>query len=120
MKIAVDSNDGINLTSPRELKHNYFILEMDEKSVQSNFYTTRELHNKTHKLGQVQNINELLNIIDDSGRDVTLISRSVGRKTLDKVKKSGGNVYITFKKKIDEAISQYLKEKMMHEFLESN
>ena len=42
MKIAIDSNDGINLTSPRDLKHNYFILEMDEKSVQSNFYTPRE------------------------------------------------------------------------------
>ncbi len=117
MKILFNSNDGIHLTSPSDMSHNYYLLEMDGDSTKSTFIPRKIIHTKAQKMESVRDLSELLNIIDETEKEVTLISRNIDRSTIKRLKKSGVNVYITFKKNIDDAAKQYFKDRMIHELL---
>ena len=39
---------------------------------------------------------------------------------LNRFQKAGVEVYITFKNRIEDAVGQYLKDKMIHEFTEGD
>ena len=46
----------------------------------------------------------------------TVISHGLDRPVLNNLRKSGVDVYITFKNRIDDAVEQYLKDKIIHDF----
>ena len=116
MKIAVESNDGVNISSPYNLLPNFMVYEVDEKNVQINNKTSVTLMNNKSRLRPVKNISKTKNMVRDLGDCSTIISHGFCRPLLNNLRRSGVDVYITFQNRIDQALNQYLKDKSIHEF----
>ena len=116
MKIAVESNDGVNISSPYNLLPNFMVYEVDEKNVQINSKTSVTLMNNKSRLQLIKNISKTKNMVRDLGDCSTIISHGFCRPLLKNLSRSGVDVYITFQNRIDQALNQYLKDKSIHEF----
>ena len=116
MKIAVESNDGVNISSPYNLLSNFMVYEVDEKNVQINNKTSVTLMNNKSRLRSIKNISKTKNMVRDLGDCSTIISHGFCRPLLKNLSRSGVDVYITFQNRIDQALNQYLKDKSIHEF----
>ena len=116
MKIAIESNDGVNISSPYNLIPNFMVYEVDEKNVQINSKTSVILMNNKSRLRPIKNISKTKNMVRDLGDCSTIISHGFCRPLLNNLRRSGVDVYITFQNRIDQALNQYLKDKSIHEF----
>jgi len=116
MKIAVESNDGINIAAPFNLLKNFMVFEVNEKSDDNNVRTPVVKIDYENKLKLVKNIGKTKNLVSDLGDCSTVISHCLNRPLLNNLKRSGVDVFITYQNRIDDALKQYLKNKMIHEF----
>jgi predicted Fe-Mo cluster-binding NifX family protein len=116
MKIAVDSNDGINIASPFNLLKNFMVFEVGGGNDPLNFGAPRTQSNNKNKLKQIKNISKTVNIASELSECSTVISHGLNRPLLNNLRKSGVDVFITYQARIDDALNQYLKDKSIHEF----
>ncbi len=116
MKIAVDSNDGINIASPFNLLKNFMVFEVGGINDPLNFSAPRAQSNNKNKLKHIRNISKTANIESELSDCSTVISHCLNRPLLNKLRKSGVDVFITYQDRIDDALNQYIKDKSIHEF----
>jgi predicted Fe-Mo cluster-binding NifX family protein len=115
MKIAIESNDGINIASPFNLLKNFIIFEVDEENKSLKPDTICKPANLKSRLRLVRNIAESRNIMRELSDCSTVISHNLSRPLLNKLQSSGVDVFITFRNRIDDAVRQYFKDKLIHE-----
>lgn len=120
MKIAVDSNDGINIASPFNLFQNFMVFEFNEKSESVNQVKSVIKHDRQKRLKLIKSISNTKNILRELDDCRTIISHNLNRPMLNRLQKAGIEVYITFKNRIEDAVGQYLRDKMIHEFTEGD
>jgi predicted Fe-Mo cluster-binding NifX family protein len=120
MKIAVESNDGINVASPFNLLKNFMVFEVDEKSNPININTSEIKNNQVIRLKLVRSIAETKNMLRELSDCSTVISHCLNRPLLNTLRSSGVDVYITFRNRIEDAVGQYFKDKMIHPYHEGN
>lgn len=116
MKIAVESNDGVNIASPFNLLKNFMVFEVEGKSNPINLRDSGVQLNHENQLNHIKNICKSKNMVRELEDCSTVISHSLNRPLLNKLRKSEVDIYITFKSRVDEALNQYLKDKSIHEF----
>jgi len=116
MKIAVESNDGINIASPFNLLKNFMVFEVAGKSVPLNINALSDELIDKNQLKQIKNISKTANIASELSECSTVISHGLNRPLLNNLRKSGVDVFITYQVRIDDALNQYLKDKSIHEF----
>ncbi len=107
MKIAVDSNDGINIAPSYNSFHNYMVFEFNEKT---------KLINHEDKLKLVKSIDRTENIERELHDCSAVISHCLNKPLFNYLRRSGVDVYITFKDKVDDALDQYFKDEFIHKF----
>jgi predicted Fe-Mo cluster-binding NifX family protein len=117
MKIAVDSNDGINIASPFNLLRNFMVFEVDGNS--EPFNPSVQSKNK-NQLKHIRNISKTANIESDLTGCSTVISHCLNRLLLNNLQKSGVDIFITYQTRVDDALNQYLRDKRIHDFKRSN
>ena len=120
MKIAVESNDGINLASPLDLLKNFMVFEVNEKSDSLNLSATGAQSNNKNQLKHIRNISKTANIESELSDCSTVISHCLNRPLLNNLRKSGVDVFITYQDRIKDALNQYLNDKIIHDFKRSN
>ena len=120
MKIAVESNDGINLASPFNLLKSFMVFEVDEKSNLINLSVPGAQSNNKNKLKHIRNISNTSNISSELSDCSTVISHCLNRPLLNNLRRSGVDVFITYQDRIKDALNQYLKDKRIHDFKRSN
>lgn len=120
MKIAVETTDGVKLDSPFSLLQNFIVYEVDDKNKPKDFSFASSKTSNKRQIRVIGRISDAQNMFKEIGDCSTVISHSLDRKMLNTLKRSGVEVYITFKNKIEDAIGQYLRDKMIHKFAESN
>jgi len=116
MKIAIESNDGINIASPFNLLKSFMIFEVNEESKAQNINTSGVYANMKGRLKLIRNIVETKNIMRELSDCSTVISHNLSKPLLNKLQGSGVEVFITFQNKIDDAIRQYLNDKIIHKY----
>ena len=116
MKIAVESNDGVKLASPYHPQKNFMVFEIDEKSDLINLSTSRSQLNHKNQLKHLRNISKTENIVSELSDCSTVISHCLNRPLINNLRRSGVDVYITFKGKVDDALNQYFKDEFIHEY----
>jgi predicted Fe-Mo cluster-binding NifX family protein len=116
MKIAVDSNDGINVASPFNLLKNFMVFEVDEQSDPINVKIYNITGSKKNSLKPIRNVSESKNMIRELSDCSTVISHCLDRPLLNNLQSSGVDVYITFRNRIDDAVGQYLNDKIIHKY----
>ena len=119
MKIAVESNDGINLASPNNLLKNFMVFEIEESSMPMN----REIPGSIINNGQmklIKNISKANQMLTELGECSTIITHNLSKPLLNKLQGSGVDVFITYQNRINDALNQYLKDRMIHEFHQRN
>jgi len=116
MKIAVESNDGINIASPFNLLKNFMVFEIDGKSDLKDLSTSGTQLNHKNQMKHIRNISKTTNIASELSDCSTVISHCLNRPLLNNLRSSGVDVFITYQDRIDDALKQYLKNKMIHEF----
>ena len=114
MKIAVESNDGINLASPNNLLKNFMVFEVNEKMDQKNFRATEFKLDRESKLKLIKNIGKTKNMVKELGDCSSVISHGFNRSVLNNLRKAGVDVYITFQNRIDDAVARYLQDNLIH------
>jgi predicted Fe-Mo cluster-binding NifX family protein len=117
MKIAIETNDGVNISSPYNLLKNFMVYEVDEKNVQINSKTSVILINDKSRLQPIKNINKTKDMIRDLCDCSTIISHGLNKPLLNNLRKSGVDVFITFQNTIDDALNHYLRNRMIHGFV---
>lgn len=120
MRIAVESKDGVKLASPYNSQMNFMVFEIDEKSDPVSIKTIESDGRRKNRFKFLRNISNAKNMLSELAGCSTVISHNLNRGLLEKLHKSGVDVYITFQNKIDDAISQYFKDKMIHKYLAGN
>ncbi len=116
MKIAVDSNDGINIAAPFNVLKNFMVFEVGGKNDPLNFCAPRVQSNNKNKLKHIRNISKTANIESELSDCTTVISHCLNRPLLNNLRRSGVDVFITYQSRIDDAFNQYIKDKRIHEF----
>ena len=116
MKIAIESNDGINIASPNNLLHNFMVFEVNEKRDQKYFKTPEFKTDRKSKLKLIKSIGKTKNMVKELGDCSSVISHCIDKPLLNTLHKSGVDVFITFQNKIVDALRQYLKDKIIQEF----
>lgn len=114
MKIAIESNDGISITSPFVHKRGYLVVDVEDSNIMGSEY--RKVHQKQVKAKQPV-------FLEKENRTAlcdceTIISRGMDRTNLQKFRENGIDVFITFKTSVKDAVKVYLKEHMIgvHDF----
>jgi predicted Fe-Mo cluster-binding NifX family protein len=120
MKIAVESNDGVNIASPFNLLKNFMVFEVEEKSDPINLRDSGVQLNHENQLNHIKNICKSKNMVRELEDCSTVISHSLNQPLLNKLRKSGVDVFITYQSRIDDAFNQYLRDKRIHDFKRSN
>jgi predicted Fe-Mo cluster-binding NifX family protein len=120
MKIAVETNDGVKLSSPFSLLQSNMVYEVDDRSKLKDLTTAEIKADGKRRLRLVRRINDTNNLIKELGDCSSIISHNLNRTMLNTLQKSGVEVYNTFKDKIEDAVLQYLKDKMIYEYTEGN
>ena len=113
MKIAVESNDGVNISSPFNLLKNFMVFEVDEESDPINLKNPEVTIDHENRLKLVKSIGKTKYMLRELGDCSTVISHGLNRPLLNNLQRSGVDVYITFQNRIDDAVGQYLKDKMI-------
>jgi predicted Fe-Mo cluster-binding NifX family protein len=115
MKIAIESHDGVNIASPFNLFKSFMIFEFDEESKLLKSDTPCASANLRSRMKLVRNIAESKNIIRELSDCSTVISHNLSRPLLNRLQNLGVDVFITFRNRIDDAVGQYLRDKLIHE-----
>ena len=116
MKIAVESNDGINIASPNNLLKNFFVFEVDEKRNQKKIRGLKFRTNLECKLKLIKSISKTKNMMKELGDCSSVISHGFNRSLLNDLRKAGIDVYITFQNRIYDAVERYLEDYIIHKF----
>jgi hypothetical protein len=116
LKIAVESNDGINIASPNNLLKNFMIFEVNEKMDKKSFRATEFKTDSKSKLKLIKSIGKTKNMMKELGDCSSVISHGFNRSLLNELRKAGVDVYITFQNRIYDAIERYLQDYIIHKF----
>lgn len=101
MRIAIESNDGVTIKSPFLRTKGYVVYEIIDARIHNLEY--RET--KTDEA--VKTDTEIFSPLNDCS---AVISRGMDRKNLDRLKKEGKEVFITFKNSAKDAANLYARE----------
>lgn len=106
MKIAIESDDGVTLKSPFTQTRGYIICDIENTELEKSEYIL--LRNARKNPGpKVHSAFRL-------GDCRTVISRGMNNKNQSLLKEKGIEVFITFRTKAKDALSSYLKEKLIN------
>ena len=119
MKIAVESNDGINIASPYNLLKNFMVFEIEETIMPINRETPGAMINN-RQLKPIKNISKANQMLTELCECSTIITHNLSKPLLNKLQGSGVDVFITYQNRINDALNQYLKDRMIHEFHQRN
>lgn len=110
MKIAIESNDGITITSPFIQTRGYVVFDVDDTNIKGSEYRSTakmlergKVESKPIKRGEKT-------VLKDCS---TVISRGMDRTHLQDLKKRGIDVFITFKTSAKDAAKVFLKENII-------
>ena len=111
MKSAIESNDGISIKSPFVHTHGYLVVDVEDLHIKKSEY--REAHKKVQP-------SPLSKVSIEGGEVIledceTIISRGMDRTHLQKFRKNGIDVFITFNTSAQDALKVYLKEHIINE-----
>jgi len=116
MKIAIETNDGINIASPNNLLKNFMVFEVIEKRNHKKIRGSTFYSDSISELKLIKSIGKTKNIMEELGKCSSVITHGFNKSLLNNLKKAGVDVYITFQNKIDDAVERYLKDNMIHKF----
>jgi len=116
MKIAIETNDGINIASPNNLLKNFMVFEVTENRNQEKIRGSTFFAARVSKLKPIKSIGKTRNMLEELGECSSVISHGFNRSLLNNLRKVGVDVYITFQNRIDDAVERYLKDNMIHTF----
>ena len=120
MRIAIESNDGVHLSSPFHFKKNFIIYEVVEESLPISISSKNIPIGRADQIKPIQKLINANNMVTELSNCSALISRGLNEKLLNNFKKVGVDFYITFQDKVKEALQIYLKNKMLRSFLKCN
>jgi predicted Fe-Mo cluster-binding NifX family protein len=106
MKIAIESDDGVTLKSPFTQTKGYIICEVENTELEKSEYVLLRNARKNAD----QKVRSAFRLSDCR----TVISRGMNNKNQSLLKEKGIEVFITFKTKAKDALSSYLKEKLIN------
>lgn len=106
MKIAIESDDGVTLKSPFTQTRGYIVCDVENTGLEKSEYV--ELRGAIKKTDQ--KVRSAFRLSDCR----TVISRGMNNKNQSMLKEKGIEVFITFKTKAKDALSSYLKEKLIN------
>jgi len=72
------------------------------------------------QLKPIKNISKANQMLTELGECSTIITHNLSKPLLNKLQGSGVDVFITFQNGINDALNQYLKDRMIHEFHQRN
>ena len=107
MKIAIESNDGVNIKSPFLPTKGYVIYNIVESGIVGSEYRESSLKSKRSKGEEGVFSVKTHSLLNDC---TAIISRGMDRSNLDIFKKEGIDVYITFKTSTKDAVRLYMRE----------
>ena len=116
MKIAIETNDGINIASPNNLLKNYMVFEVIEDRSQKKIRGSAFYADRVSELKLIKSISKTKKMLEELRECSSVISHSFNRSLLNKLRKAGVDVYITFQNRVDDAVDRYLKDNMIHKF----
>lgn len=117
MNIIVVTNDGINISSPFSSKYHYKLFEIDRKELDLNSNKISELINKTEDFSRMIGETELFEILNSDKKKTVLITNNLSPHIFKQLRDSGVEIYITFKKSVNEALYQYYSDWFVNDSL---
>ena len=116
MRIAIETDDGVLLSLKNNEFKNFQIYEVQENSFLKNLGTEKSLVKRTNNSMITDSLKKDYNFINELTKCSTVISHGMNRSLLKELKKSEVDVFISFRVKIDEALNNYLKDRIIHEY----
>lgn len=114
MKIAIESDDGETLNSPFHRTRGYIVCDIDDPTLLNAEYIRVRRAEKKRTIDFTESKDKVSKskfCVSDCG---IVISRGMGRTNLRKLKQDGIDVFITFNTRAEDALSAYLKEKLIN------
>ena len=87
MKVAIESNDGINIASPFNLLKNFMIFEVDENKNSKNLSTSKVAIKNENQINLVGSVGETKNMFRELEDCSTIISHGFCSAILKKLNK---------------------------------
>lgn len=112
MKIAIESNDGETLNSPFCKTRGYIICDIDNASITSTKYVKIKSGYENLEVGSKRRT--LRKNIFSLSDCRTVITRGMARNSLKDLKENGIDVFVTFNTRAKDALSAYLKERLLN------
>lgn len=120
MKIAIETDDGVHLSSQKYETENFQILEIPENSFLENLGSEKTIVKRINKKMLTNSTQQNENILKELTNCSAVISHGMNRSLSNNLKNSKVDVFISFRANIDEALNDYLKDRIIHNFSESN
>lgn len=120
MKIAIETDDGVHLSSQNYETENFQILEIPESSFLKNLGSEKTIVKRINQKILTNSIQQNENILKELIKCSAVISHGLNRSFSNNLKNSNVDVFISFRANIDEALNDYLKDRVIHNFSESS
>jgi len=112
MKIAIESNDGETLNSPFCKTRGYIVCDVDNSNIKKTKYVKIKNDDKRPEPGNKRRTT--CRTIFSLSECRTVITRGMARNSLNDLKENGIDVFVTFNTRAKDALSAYLKERLLN------
>ena len=116
MRIAIETDDGVHLSLQHNVSKNFQIYEVPENSPLKNLGTEKSLIKKINNRMISNSPTKDDDFLEELTKCSTVISHGMNRPFLNELKKSEVDVFISFGDKIDDALNNYLKDRIIHNY----
>ena len=116
MRIAIETDDGVHLSSHNYESEKFQILEVSENSFLKNLGSEKTILKRINQKILTNSMEQDENTLNELTKCSAVISHGMNRSLLNNLKKSKVDVFISFQVNIDEALNDYLKDRIIHEF----
>lgn len=117
MNIIVVTNDGVNLSSPFFDEHFYKLFEINRKRLNTSSNKISDIVRKTNQNSRLISNTQMEKILTADDKRAVFITRNLSRHIQELFRQSNVETYITFKKRIDEALFQFFTDMWMNDQL---
>ncbi|MBN2174017.1 MAG: hypothetical protein JW731_07795 [Bacteroidales bacterium] len=122
MKIAVASDDGVNIAQHFGRTRGLLIFTVtnneisDRSYIENNFTGHAQGHHHDHDHGHGhQHQHSHSNILDALQECEVVISRGMGRRLLDDFESAGKQVFVTWTENAENAVKQFIEGNLQHD-----